>query len=246
MSDWTDNDEFWQRLAPALFSAERLEQAQHEVDDLLALTGIGPGSRVLDLACGPGRHAIEFARRGLVVTGVDRTSSYLQRAEENARAAKLEVEWVQEDMRTFRREGTYDLVVNLFTSFGYFSDEENATVAENALASLKPGAPFVLEMAGKEILASGFWPRRWHPVGDGFLLEHTRISDDWDRLENEWTLIDGDGSRHEHHFDHRLYSGVELKRVLLDASASEVRLFGSLEGDPYDLDAERLVAVAHR
>jgi len=58
---------------------------------------------VLELACGPGRHALEFARRGYRVTGVDRTARYLETAREKAGEEGLDVEWVEADMRTLRR-----------------------------------------------------------------------------------------------------------------------------------------------
>lgn len=246
MSDWTQDDELWAHFAEALFTEERMDAASDELDELLALDDMPTAGSALDLACGPGRHAVELARRGFRVTGLDRTDGYLARARERAAAAGVDVEWMRADMRELDRPGEFDLVINLFSSFGYFSDEENARVAQAAMSSLRPGGAFVLEMAGKEILAEGFWPRRWHPVGDGYLLEHTHIIDDWARLENEWTLITGDGARYQHRFHHRIYSGAELKRVLWDAGADDVTIYGGLDGSPYDEDAERLVAVARR
>jgi len=246
VSDWTQDDEFWMKLEAALFSPDRIAAAVEEAEYVIDLAGCDAGARILDMPCGPGRHSIELARRGYEVTGVDRTAGYLARARERAAEAGVRLELVEEDMRAFRREGQFDVAINLFSSFGYFSEEENQQMAENIMASLAPGGAFVLEMAAKEVLAGGFWPRRWHPVGDGFLLEHTEVIDDWARMKNRWVLIEEDGSRYEAHFQHRLYSGAELRRVLEDAGAVSVELYGNLEGAPYDQDAERLVAVAFK
>jgi SAM-dependent methyltransferase len=240
---WYENDDFWAAMEPALFDPMRMEAADDEVESLLALVGVDEPLKVLDLCCGPARHGVALAQRGHEVTGVDRTRLYLERAKAAAQEAEVSLELVEDDMRTFRREGAFDLAINLFTSFGYFSDEENLRVAENLRASLKSDGVLVMEMIGKEILAGGFQPRRWFEANGAILLEQPRITDGWERIENRWTIIK-DGERFEHDHNHRLYSGVELRRVLWDAGFEHVELYGSLEGAPYDLEAERLVAVA--
>ncbi|NIT57732.1 MAG: methyltransferase domain-containing protein, partial [Aliifodinibius sp.] len=114
--------------------------------------GIEASSPILDLGCGIGRHTLELAHRGFTVTGVDRTQTYLNKAREKARIGGLEVEFVQADMRSFRRTGAFEAVINLFSSFGYFENpEEDRRVVENVYDSLKPGGRFLVEMMGKEV-----------------------------------------------------------------------------------------------
>ncbi|MBV9276310.1 MAG: class I SAM-dependent methyltransferase, partial [Verrucomicrobia bacterium] len=67
----------------------------------------------------PGRHSVALARQGFQVTGVDRSPFLLGKAQERAEFEKLSIEWVREDMRAFVRANGFDLVINLFTSFGY-------------------------------------------------------------------------------------------------------------------------------
>src|SRR5437773_5500468 len=117
--EWFENETLWRELYPYVFSLERLAAAESQVAAILALTGV-TGGAVLDLCCGPGRHAVEFARRGFRVTGVDRSPFLLERAMERASESAVEVEWVLDDMREFRRPAAFDLACNLFTSFGYF------------------------------------------------------------------------------------------------------------------------------
>lgn len=96
---------------------------------------------MLDLCCGPGRHVLEFARRGFRVTGVDRTQRYLEAARATALSEGLAVELVQADMRDFSRPPTFDLALNLFSSFGYFAEAaDDLQVLKNLNASLAPGA----------------------------------------------------------------------------------------------------------
>src|SRR5579862_1805434 len=148
--DWFENEDFWRALYPVMFPPERFAAAGAQVDQILKLTGIETGN-VLDLCCGPGRHAQEFAGRGFSVTGVDRSDYLLAQAKARQTAP---VEWVAQDMREFLRKSTFDLACNLFTSFGYFdTDDDNRRVLRNVHDSLKPGGVFVMEMLGKERLA---------------------------------------------------------------------------------------------
>src|SRR5689334_4942622 len=132
MSQWHENDEFWEFFRANLFSRERVERAPAEVDGVIRLLDANPGARILDLCCGVGRHSLELARRGFVVTGVDRTAAYLERARHRAEQESLAVELVQSDMREFARPDAFDGAINLFTSFGYFENlADDLKVAQN-------------------------------------------------------------------------------------------------------------------
>jgi SAM-dependent methyltransferase len=246
MSTWHELDEFWETVP--MFPRELLDAAPQQVEALLALTATQPGAAVLDMPCGVGRHSLELARRGFAVTGVDRTDTYLRSATEKAAAQGLEVELIQADMRQFVRVEAYDLALNLFTSFGYFEDPaDDRRVAENLFRSLKPGGVLVMEMMGKEVLARIFLPRDWQELPDGtFYLQERTVTRDWSWIENRWILIRPDGRRHEYAVNHRLYDGAGLKALLQSVGFSEVELYGSLAGEPYDTQARRLVAVACR
>lgn len=148
---WYEEDDFWETMAPTMFTQQRWEDTPTEVEQVITLLGVEPGAHVLDLCCGVGRHSLELARRGFCVTGVDRTQPYLDRASKQAEAEGLEVEFVHSDMRTFCRPDAFHAVVNLFTSFGYFEDpEDDRQVVLNVYRSLKAGGVFLVEMMGKE------------------------------------------------------------------------------------------------
>jgi SAM-dependent methyltransferase len=244
-TEWHDDDAFWTTFAPLMFDEKRIADARPDIDGVLARSGAPAGCRVLDVCCGPGRHALELARRGFRVTGVDRSLSYLDQARGAAAAEGLDVEWVAADAREFRRAGAFDLALSLFTSFGYFADpEEDRRMMAHVRASLAPGGALVVDLLGKEVIARQFRPRDWYPLADGSLaLEDRRVTQGWGWLENTWRIV-RDGVVHEHRFGNRLYSGVELATLLRDVGFAAVELFGGLAGAPYDHEAERLVAVA--
>ncbi|MEK7404657.1 MAG: class I SAM-dependent methyltransferase [Acidobacteriota bacterium] len=247
MPEWFENDALWEALAPFLFSAERQAGAAEEVNKVEKLLGLEPGARVLDMCCGPGLHAIELARRGHHVVGVDRTARYLELARRRAGEGGLAIEFVQQDMRSFCRPGAFDAVIIMYTSFGYFEvPSDDLQVLRNLCTSLKPGGRLLIEIAGKEVLARVFQVKDWLQLEDGSLfLAERKVGKDWGSLQNRWILIRG-SARQEFNFEHRLYSGTELGQLLRDAGFSAVTLHGAVDGSPYDLAAQRLVALARK
>jgi SAM-dependent methyltransferase len=246
MTEWFERDEFWVTMFPYMFPPKKIAAAAPEVRQVLRLVGRRRGA-VLDLCCGPGRHAVEFARRGFRVTGVDRTRFLLNKARQRARAARVKVEWLEVDMREFVRPAAFDLVLSLFTSFGYFDNkDDDRRVLRNIFESLTPKGAVVMDMAGRERLAKVFQPGTAARQPDGaVLVELHEIYDDWSRIRNEWILIKGRKAR-SFKFHHSVYSGQELKDLLLETGFAEVKLFGNLDSQPYGPDAMRLVAVAHK
>src|SRR2546429_5373243 len=111
-----------------------------EIDQLEALLQLRPPLRILDLPCGQGRHAIELARRGYEVTGVDLSPYLIGVAKARAEAGGVEVRWLEGDMRPPVPGESFDLVLNLFTRFGYFLDEaDDRLVVQAAAGRVLPG-----------------------------------------------------------------------------------------------------------
>ena len=99
---WYEDEEFWREIYPYMFPTEKFSAAEEQVSQILSLTALEEGS-VLDLCCGPGRYALEFARRGYRVTGVDGTKFLLDRAKKHAAESGQQVELIHQDMREFAR-----------------------------------------------------------------------------------------------------------------------------------------------
>ena len=244
--EWFEREDFWRDFYAYMFSPDRFAAAKEEVSQVIALTQCS-GGNLLDLCCGPGRHSVEFAQRGFTVTGVDRSAFLLDRAREHAAQNGIAVEWVQEDMRRFVRPARFDLICNLFTSFGYFeTEQDDLLVLRNLYGSLKKGGVLMIDVLGKERLVRVFQNEKCFDLADGsLLLQRPQIRDDFCRVRTEWILIK-DGHTRTATFEHNLYSGRELKDRLLSSGFSQVQLFGSFPGAPYDLNALRLIAVARK
>lgn len=241
--EWFDDDSFWSVTYPFMFPEKRFTDTPEQMRNALKLTR-PKGRKVLDLCCGPGRCSVWLAQRGFTVTGVDRTKFLLNKARARARAAKVKVEWIQKDMRDFVRPDSFDLVLSMFTSFGYFDDKrENIAVLENMFASLKSGGKCLIDVKGKECLAGILEPTTSETLPDGTtLMQNHEIFDDWTRIRNEWIII-RKGRSKSFKFHHTIYSGQELRDRLESVGFRDVKLYGNLAGDEYGPDADRLIAV---
>jgi SAM-dependent methyltransferase len=244
--EWFESEDFWREFYPFMFPPERFSAAKEEVSRIVNLTQCNAGS-VLDLCCGPGRHAVEFAGSGFQVTGVDRSPFLLERARELASQSGLSLEWIKKDMRNFVRPAAFDLACNLFTSFGYFKEEQdNLKVLRNVHESLKENGVLVIEVVGKERLARTWQNTISSELADGTLIvQRPQLRNDWSRVYSDWIVVK-DGRTRSFSFEHTIYSGRELKDCLLSCGFGQVQLFGDLQGSPYNLDAMRLVAVARK
>jgi len=229
-----------------MFSEDHWERAPQQVEGVIALLGIEAGAAVLDLCCGPGRHSLELARRGFKVTGVDRTSSYLEDAHAHAQEEGLNIEFVHEDMRVFARPEAFDAAINLYTSFSYFENPaDDEKVVANLYQSLKKGGVLVVDTMGKEVLARIYRERDWYERDGALWLQERKVSPGWGWMNNHWIIIKGT-ERREFTLGHRLFSATELSALFKEGGFASAEVFGNLEGAPYDHQARRLVMVARK
>jgi SAM-dependent methyltransferase len=243
---WFENNRMWETMSDFLFSPERWEAATKEVDGLIKTLDLQPKAHILDLCCGPGRHSIDLARRGFKITGVDRNTQYLTIAKDKAAWEGLEIEFIEKDMRRFVRPDTFEAVLSMFTSFGYFEDDDDdRIVVENVYRSLKPGGKFVIDLIGKEVLARIFQPRDWDEKDDLIVLEERKPSPDWSYMISRWIIFKG-GNKEEFELRLKMFSATELSALLISAGFSTVDVYGDVNGAAYDNTAKRLIAVAQK
>lgn len=243
---WFEDDLFWKTFGHCMFSEAEFTAAQEQSQSLVNLVG-EECSTVLDLGAGPGRFSIPLAQRGCQVTALDISPTLIADGQQRAQAARVDIEWVQGDMRQFSRSGHFDLIVSMWTSFGYFdSVDDDRAVLNQCLDNLKPGGQLLIDTTGKEYICRHIQPVHLTEYDDGrLLIERPVLSEQMTRYCNEWLLIDGDHvDRAEWH--HNLYTASELTLAVEQAGFVDVEVYGSLEGDDYDLDAERLIVRATR
>lgn len=245
-NSWHNQDKFWELFEPILYNQQRQSSAKVEVEKVVNLLQIPQKARILDLCCGVGRHSLELARQGFDVVGVDRTTSFIEKAKQKAEKNNLNVAFIVGDMREYCQPNSFNIVMNLFGSFGYFEDpEDDRQVVKNMYASLYSGGKFLIETMGKEILARGFQERDWSEEGDTLVLAERKPHQNWGRMQTRWIVIKGN-QQVEYTVSVRSYSAVELSSLLSDCGFANVQVYGDLEGIDYDQGAKRLVVIGTR
>ena len=223
---------------------------REQIDGVERFLQLETRSRVLDLGCGPGRQTIELARRGHRVLGIDPSEKVLQEARQAARAERLNVHFLKNDMRQIPYRADFDAVVCFSSSFGRLTgerDDERALVS--VAKALKPGGWLLLDMLNKEWLMRHFEPNTWEPSRErraDVLLDQVSFNFETGRLDNHRTLLAADGSRKPIFISLRVYTLTELKALVARAGLTYAGGFGGFDGSAYGMDSERLIVLARR
>ena len=163
---------------------QQREDTRPAIEFIATALGLADGARILDLCCGPGRHAVELALRGYQIVGLDINPRYIALARQLAEQEGAQATFLTGDMRAIPFEGHFDAIINVGTSFGFFDSEaENARAIQSAARALKSQGVFLLETGNRDYYLKHFQARDWRRLEDGrvtiiqrdFDLEHSRI-----------------------------------------------------------------------
>lgn len=228
------------------FYAERLspEQTEADVELVWRLLELEPGLEVLDLACGHGRIANALAERGVRVTGLDATPMFLDLARKDAAERGVAVEYVEGDMRSLPWAVRFDRVLSWFTSFGYFGDDDNRRVLDEAYKALKPDGLLAVEMNHRDGLLPRYQAETVLERDGDQMIDRHRFDVETSRSYDERKIIRG-GKERTFEFSVRMFTAAELRDWLLAAGFREAHAFGD-DGEPITLEHRRMIVVARK
>jgi SAM-dependent methyltransferase len=225
------------------------ERAVKEAGFVASILDLKTDASVLDLCCGQGRHAVEFAKRGLRVTGLDLNQQYLELTRRAAEAAKVKLETVAADMREIPFENTFDAIVNMYSSFGYLESEaDDLKVLQSAVKALKSGGQLLLDMLNREWAVANYIQNDWHTGADDTLYVERRDLDlATSRMHVHFIVIDKDNRRRES-IGHiiRLYTLTEMTRLLDRVGLKVTAVFGGFDNESYAIETRRMIIVARK
>jgi SAM-dependent methyltransferase len=237
-------DEDYLRTLPFLTP----KTTQREAAFLIEALGLKPGQHVLDIGCGYGRHAMELAGRGHVVTAVDLSLPLLLRGADEAQRRGLNINFVHGDMRELAYEGVFDGAYCVFSTFGYFDDDANKRAAAGFARALKPGARLVLDLLNRDYIISDLPTRVWWE-GDGcVVLEEVDFNYFTSRLVSARSIVFDDGRQVEQEISIRSYSLHEVGKLLHGAGFRVISVSGGLaaRGRFFGKDSRQIIVVAER
>ena len=221
------------------------ERSDREVASLVKLLELDTPKRILDLPCGFGRHANRLAALGHTVTGVDVQPGFLNIARRQASEMSVQVDYRQGDMRYIDFTGTFDRVLTLFSSFGYFSDEKNLQVLQNVARALKPCGLLALDFPNRDVMLKVMQPFHVDEKNGDLMINRNSFDLVTGRLHNRRIVV-RDGVRKDKPFSIRLYNATEIRDLLHQAELEVYGLYGGWDGGPLAADARRLVVIARK
>jgi len=237
----------------------RAEKAENQIDaiqDIFNKHDVAVDSKILDLACGIGRHSVELASKGYQVVGVDISKKYLGIAQELAESRKVSdhCQFIQGDMRNIKGvlhsylEG-FDVIVNLFTSFGYYDDETDRKILREIRDLVRKGGLFIIDIMNRDYFIRNIQSTHIsNPTDEHFHIEETSLDLENSRLHAVWKIYKPVGDDLEFQetisIDNRLFSLHELKSWLEDAGWRYLEVYGGFDLSPLTFDSKRMIVVA--
>ncbi len=214
-------------------------EADRAVSLVAGVTGLRPGWRVLDVACGAGRHARAFRAAGARCVGLD-LSLTLLRVARGVTDAPL----VRADMRRLPiRPRSMDLTVSLFTSFGYFEhDEEHAGALHEMVSTVRQGGWFVIDFLNAAAVRGRLVPQERVPVQGGTVDVTRSVSPDGRYVRK--TILTPAGRSYVERV--RLFESEEIERMLGDAGITVQVRFGDYDAAPLGPEAPRTILAGSR
>jgi SAM-dependent methyltransferase len=224
-----------------------LASDRHQVARLIELLALPIGSRVLDVPCGQGRHAHLLAETGFVVDGLDFSPYLLGLAKQRGSGPTLK--YTRGDMRLLpaRWTGRFDAVLNLFTSFGFFTDPaDDARVVAQFARVLKPGGMLVWHGGSRDGVMARFLARDWWTSDDGTVIGHERSFDPLSGILTIRTTWEGPSGRGKRQHRIRLYTATRLAELCLDAGLIVHEAYDGFRDRPLSRRSGEMLLVARK
>ena len=236
---WFDRDEY------ELVYQDRDDlEAEQLIDTLERVVDPKPGSSILDMGCGRGRHARSLARRGYRVTGIDLSSRAIERARQSAQNENLDIRFEQGDMLEPVGTNYFDGVVNLFTAFGYFEEEPDHQRALVAMATaIKPGGWFFQDFLNADHVADTLVPYDDYAIAGAVISQHRWIENG--RI-NKKISISRNSAVQTFHESVRLLTIGDFRDLYEVAGLEIVQTFGDYTGHSYTSSSPRLLLYARK
>ena len=237
---------FWMEMRHLIFPADRIDQADQEVEETMSLLGVPEPCKVLDVGCGIGRHSWALARRGNVVTGIDQVEGYIKEAAQKSSRVGHIPHFISDDVAYTDRlpVAEFDAALCLYHSIGYGPDAGSDILFLKKIHDvLKPGGKAILELLDP----AGFVPseRREH--------HFTTLQGSYERIieinENcdEYQITFIPDSSPELHFraNHRLFSKEKIKKMLFEVGFKNVSVALPLASE-YANASKRITVTGER
>ena len=228
------------------------EETKQQVDFIIKTMALTGSERILDLACGFGRHCLEFARRGFNVVGVDITKAYVEDAANQAQLENLPAKFLHMDIREVNFREAFDVVLNMADgAVGYLeNEEENLKIFDVISASLRPGGKHLMDIMSADYADTHFPCNLWDMGQNGITLSKF----EWDK-ESQIMLYGQNDYTYESiltkpEFDKadpiRLYHRTEIEHIMKERGMTVTQVFGKFDGSPGSCNDIQMIVYSQK
>ncbi len=227
-----------------VYSHRDLASARAEVAFLL---GMGVAGRVLDLCCGFARHSLALREAGIEAYGLDQSAELLQQASSLPGGSRLAGRLIRGDARALPfRARSFDVVVVLFSSFGYFGAEGDRCMLGEIGRVTAEGGFAVLDLMNPARVRAQLEARSERELATGTLVEERRIEEGGRLVVKDVRLIRGDGTQKRWSERVRMYEREEIDILARALGLVVTDAYGSFRGETHESGSERMLLVLRR
>jgi len=240
MKDWY-KDWFASDYYLKVYSHRNDKDATNLIELIKRNIQIDSNAKILDAACGNGRHSLQFAKLGYNVVGFDLSKQLLEIACQNK---MTNVNYFRSDIRSVPLKRVFDLILNLFTSFGYFeSDVENFNFIKFASSHLTKNGYFIFDYLNPNYVKNNLVQSSSKNIGKLSIEENRKIVNN--RVEKE-IIISDENNLHRYFESVRLYSLSQILSMFLENEFVLYKSFGNYSGDDYDEEQSKRMILFFR
>ena len=225
-----------------LYKNRDIKDAQIFIDNLVNRLQITTHSKILDVACGKGRHCIYFNKKGMDVVGIDLSTNSINTAKKyENKTLKFEVH----DMRKVFKENSFNIVTNLFTSFGYFENDQDEQKTINAIAlNLKEEGILIIDfMNSKRVMKNLVKSERKKINGIAFKISRS--------IKNNYILkniaFSDNGENYQFQEKVRALTLANFSNLIHNAGLKIIDIFGNYRLEEFSaVNSERLIIICKK
>lgn len=239
-ASWFNSDEYLQ-----VYKNRDSNDASKLVELILQNINLEKNATILDLACGSGRHSILFAQLGYKVTGIDLSENLLSIAKDNSALLNLKIEFIRKDIRKLKLNSNFNLVLNLFTSFGYFdTDDENFNIFSIAYNHLVGNGFFIFDFLNSKYVINNLVPYSKEIINNKEVIQERRIENN--KILKK-ILIASDGITKQFCESVNLYNSNSLIQNITERGFKIQSIFGNYSGELFnELNSLRFIAICKK
>jgi SAM-dependent methyltransferase len=241
----TIHEKFYSQRFRDITQFYKESEAEKQVEFIEQTVPLKPGNKILDLACGYGRHSIILARKGYCVMGYDLSADYIREAIREAEKNEAKVDFQQIDMRRLDLSQEFDVILSLSTSLAFYDDEVNNDIFRRIYKALKNKGTFVFDQ-GNIFSFANENTKKSEKLSDGRTHHYELSFDAVKCVLKRRSILEDENGRQEAGWDIRYYTLPELRILLTEVGFDVDKVYDDYDNSAYTVESKRLITFLQK